>query len=124
MQFLQSNQQAHEQSVAQQTVATTLLLQNLSHTVSSLVNTARPTSSSQPVQFPNLNKLEGPDDADAWFSMVERVLARHGVGQGQFALAIAPQLTGKARLAYNSLPLADSQDYKKSEGSCTSSFSD
>ena len=111
--FLQSNQQAHEQSVAQQTAATTLLLQNLSQTVSSLVNTTRPTSASQPVSFPKLNKLEDSDDADAWFSMVERVLAGHGIVESRFALAVAPQLTGKARVAYNSLPLTDSMDYRK-----------
>ena len=113
LQFLQSNQQAHEQSVAQQTAATTLLLQNLSQTVSSLVNTTRPTSASQPVSFPKLNKLEDSDDADAWFSMVERVLAGHGIVESRFALAVAPQLTGKARVAYNSLPLTDSMDYRK-----------
>ena len=57
--------------------------------VLSLANTARPTSSPQPVQFSKLNKLGDSDYTDAWFSMVERCLTGHEVGQGRFAMTDA-----------------------------------
>ena len=66
--------------------------------VLSLADTARPTSSPQPVQFTKLNKFGDSDDKDAWFSMVERCLTGHEVGQGRFAMTDAPQVSGKARL--------------------------
>ena len=80
---------------------------NLSHVVLSPANTARLTISNQPVQFTKLHKLGGSDYTDVWFSMVERCLTGHEVGQGQFAMTDAPQVTGKARLAYDSLLLTD-----------------
>ena len=43
----------------------------------------------------------------------ERCLTGHEVGQGRFAMTDAPQVTGKARLAYDSLLLTDYQEYKK-----------
>ena len=79
----------------------------------SLANTARLTSWYQAFQFTKLNKLGDSDYTDAWFSMVERCLTGHEVGQGRFAMTDAPQVTGKARLAYDSLRLTDYEDYKK-----------
>ena len=51
--------------------------------VLSLANTARPTSSNQPVQFTKLNILGDSDNTDSWVSMVERCLTGHEVGQGR-----------------------------------------
>ena len=60
----------------------------------SLANTARLTNSNQPVQFTKLNKLGDSDNTDAWFSMVERCLTGHEIGQGRFAMTDAPRMTG------------------------------
>ena len=82
----------------------------MSHVVLSLAITARPTSSNQPVQFTKLNKL---GDSDCIVSMVEKRLTGNEIGQGRFAMTNVPQVTGKARLAYDSLLLTDYQTYKR-----------
>ena len=62
-----------------------------------------------------LNKL---GDSDCVISMVEKCLTGNEIGQGRFAMTNVPQVTGKARLAYDSLLLTDYQTYKRCRKLC------
>ncbi len=59
-----------------------------------------------------LAKLEASDDIEAYLKVFEKVMSTHETPQEQWALRLAPLLTGKAQLAYAALTLDDSSNYE------------
>ena len=58
-----------------------------------------------------LTKLAEGDDIEAFLTTFERAVEAHGVDRDKRAAILAPQLTGKARLAYAVMTDADARDY-------------
>ena len=58
-----------------------------------------------------LTKLAEGDDIEAFLTTFERAVEAHGVDRDKRAAILAPQLTGKARLAYAAMTDADARDY-------------
>ena len=108
---LQQQQQAHELNTAAQSASTAQLLQQITATVSGLVQAAPAQAPARTPPLPNFRSLNDSDDADAWFTMADRVLTGHGIAPNRFALAIAPHLTGKALAAYNAMSANDTTDF-------------
>ncbi|XP_065195252.1 uncharacterized protein LOC135826576 [Sycon ciliatum] len=106
LQVLIQQQQQQQQHLQQQTTVSTALLQHLSQP-----SQPPAPASVSPRNFPKLQPLEDTDDAEAWFLTAERLLIGYGVPPDRRALAIVPHLKGKARSAYNNLPVGDSKDF-------------
>lgn len=106
LQALIQQQQQQQQHLQQQTTVSTALLQHLSQP-----SQPPAPASVSPGNFPKLQPLEDTDDAEAWFLTAEHLLIGYGVPPDRRALAIEPQLKGKARSAYNNLPVGDSKDF-------------
>ena len=51
------------------------------------------------------------DDIESYLVTFERIMAAHNVDKGRWPHYLAPQLTGKAQLAFAALPVSDSADY-------------
>ena len=60
-----------------------------------------------------MTKLSETDDIEAFLNTFERALEAHGVERDKRAAILAPQLTGKARLAYAAMNDADARDYDR-----------
>ena len=60
-----------------------------------------------------LTKLAEGDDIEAFLMTFERAVEAHGVDRDKRAAILAPQLTGKARLAYAAMTDADARDYDR-----------
>ena len=60
-----------------------------------------------------LTKLAKGDDIEAFLMTFERAVEAHGVDRDKRAAILAPQLTGKARLAYAAMTDADARDYDR-----------
>ena len=60
-----------------------------------------------------LTKLAEGDDIEAFLTTFERAVEAHGVDRDKRAAILAPQLTGKARLAYAAMTDADAKDYDR-----------
>ena len=58
-----------------------------------------------------LMKLSETDDVKAFLTTFKRAIEDHGVERDKRAAILAPQLTGKARLAYAAMNDADARDY-------------
>ena len=58
-------------------------------------------------------KLAENDDIKAFLTTFERAVEAHGVDRGKRAAILAPQLTGKARLAYAAMSDHDAKDYDR-----------
>lgn len=58
-----------------------------------------------------LTKLSETDDIEAFLTTFERAVEAHGVERDKRAAILAPQLTGKARLAYAAMSDVDARDY-------------
>ena len=51
------------------------------------------------------------DDSESYLVTFERIMTAHKVDKGRWPHYLAPQLTGKAQLAFAALPVSDSADY-------------
>ena len=51
------------------------------------------------------------DDIESYLVTFERIMTAHKVDKGRWPHYLAPQLTGKAQLAFAALPVSDSADY-------------
>ena len=60
-----------------------------------------------------LTKLTESDDIEAFLTTFERAVEAHGVDRDKRAAILAPQLTGKARLAYAAMTDANARDYDR-----------
>ena len=60
-----------------------------------------------------LTKLSDTDDIEAFLTTFERAVEAHGVERDKRAAILAPQLTGKARLAYAAMSDEDARDYDR-----------
>ena len=60
-----------------------------------------------------LTKPAEGDDIKAFLTTFERAVEAHGVDRDKRAAILAPQLTGKARLAYTAMIDADARDYDR-----------
>ena len=60
-----------------------------------------------------LTKLAEADDIEAFLTTFERAVEAHGVDRDKCAAILAPQLTGKAHLAYAAMTDADAKDYDR-----------
>ena len=60
-----------------------------------------------------LTKLTESDDIEAFLTTFKRAAEAHGVERDKHATILAPQLTGKARLAYTAMTDADARDYDR-----------
>ena len=56
--------------------------------------------------------LEAEDETEAYLVTFERILTAHGIDEARWPQFLAPQLTGKAQLAFAALPTTSSDDYK------------
>ena len=56
--------------------------------------------------------LGAEDDIEAYLVTFERILTAHGIDETRWAHFLAPQLTGKAQLAFAVLPTTSSDDYE------------
>lgn len=56
--------------------------------------------------------LGAEDDVEAYLVTFERILTAHGIDEDRWAHFLAPQLTGKAQLAFAALPITSSDDYE------------
>eukprot|EP00731_Ephydatia_muelleri_P022383 Em0014g974a len=56
--------------------------------------------------------LGAEDDVEAYLVTFERILTAHGIDENRWAHFLAPQLTGKAQLAFAALPTTSSDDYE------------
>ena len=72
--------------------------------------TARPSPVNSPVDV-KLVPLSEKDDIEAYLVIFERIMAAHEIRQNQWPYHLAPQLTGKARLAFAAVPPAEARDY-------------
>ena len=54
--------------------------------------------------------LGAEDDVEAYLITFERILTPHGIDEDRWAHFLAPQLTGKAQLAFAALPTTSSDD--------------
>ena len=55
--------------------------------------------------------LTALDDIESYLVTFERIMTAHKVDKGRWPHYLAPQLTGKAQLAFAALPVSDSADY-------------
>ena len=55
--------------------------------------------------------LSEKDDIEAYLVTFERIMKAHKVEEGRWAHYLAPQLTGRAQLAFAAVPTADSANY-------------
>ena len=55
--------------------------------------------------------LSAKDDIEAYLVTFERVMQAHEIPENRWAIHLAPQLTGKAQLAYAAVSPADVGDY-------------
>jgi len=60
-----------------------------------------------------LMKLTESDNIEAFLTTFERAVEVHGVERCKRAAVLAPQLTGKARLAYAAMTDEDARDYER-----------
>ena len=60
-----------------------------------------------------LTKLTETDDIEAFLTTFERAVEAHGVEREKRAAILAPQLTGKAQLAYAVMSNEDARDYDR-----------
>ena len=60
-----------------------------------------------------LTKLGETDDIEAFLMTFERAVEAHGVERDKRAAIVAPQLTGKAHLAYATMSDEDARDYDR-----------
>ena len=60
-----------------------------------------------------LMKLTESDDIEVFLTTFERAVETHGVDRDKRAAILAPQLTGKARVAYAAMTNADARDYDR-----------
>ena len=60
-----------------------------------------------------LTKLGETNDIETFLTAFERAVEAHGVEQDKRAAILAPQLTGKARLAYVAMSDEDTRDYDR-----------
>ena len=58
-----------------------------------------------------LTKLTERDNIEAFLTTFERAIEAHGVERDKRAVILAPQLTGKAQLAYAAMNNEDARDY-------------
>ena len=58
-----------------------------------------------------LTKLTERDNIEAFLTTFERAIEAHGVERDKRAVILAPQLTGKAQLAYAAMSNEDARDY-------------
>ena len=56
--------------------------------------------------------LAAEDDVEAYLVTFERIMTAHGIDENRWAHFLAPQLTGKAQLAFAALPTSSSNDYE------------
>ena len=56
-------------------------------------------------------KLNEKDDIEAYLTTFKRLMAAYGVTRAKWIFKLAPQLTGKAQLAYAALPTNQALDY-------------
>ena len=60
-----------------------------------------------------LKKLLETDDVEAYLTTLERIMRAYEVNRARWAFKLAPQLTGKAQLAYAAMPADDAADYDR-----------
>ena len=72
--------------------------------------TARPSSVNRPVDV-KLVPLTEKDDIEAYLVTFERIMAAHEITTNQWPYHLAPQLTGKAQLAFAALSSTEARDY-------------
>ena len=60
-----------------------------------------------------LNKLSAEDDIEAYLTTFERLMDGYGVPRTRWSYRLAPNLTGKAQLAFAAMPAADAWDYNQ-----------
>jgi len=60
-----------------------------------------------------LTKLGDNDDIEAFLTTFERAAEAHRVERGTWVAVLAPQLTGKARLAYAAMSDQDAGHYDR-----------
>ena len=58
-----------------------------------------------------LTKLTERDNIEAFLTTFERAIEVHGVERDKRAVILAPQLAGKAQLAYAAMSNEDARDY-------------
>ena len=77
------------------------------------LTTGRPRCIEVGLESLKLTKLTETDDIKAFLTTLERAVVAHGVERDKRVAILAPQLTGKARLAYAAMSDEDTQDYKR-----------
>ena len=77
------------------------------------LTTGRPRRMEVGPESLKLTKLTETDDIEAFLTTFERAVVAHGVKRDKRAAILAPQLTGKARLAYAAMSDEDAQDYDR-----------
>ena len=77
-----------------------------------LVEESRTTHASKPSQDLMGVKLVLKDDIEAYLVTFERIMGAHKVDKSSWPHYLAPQLTGRAQLAFTALPTIDSDNYE------------
>ena len=72
--------------------------------------TARPSSVNRPADV-KLVPLTEKDDIEAYLVTFERIMAAHEITMNQWPYHLAPQLTGRAQLAFAALSSTEARDY-------------
>ena len=67
---------------------------------------------SQDLMGVKLVPLTEKDDIEAYLVTFERIMGAHKVDKSRWPHYLAPQLTGRAQLAFAALPTIDSDDYE------------
>ena len=75
------------------------------------------TDSEKPASLSvKLVPLGAEDNVEAYLVTFERILTAHGIDENHWAHFLAPQLTGKAQLAFAALPTTSSDQWRGGQG--------
>ncbi len=79
----------------------------------SLMQVVKESQASDAHNSPNVKlvQLTEKDNVEAYLVTFERIMGAHKIAEDRWAHYLAPQLTGKAQLAFAALPSADSAKY-------------
>ena len=64
-------------------------------------------------EIAKLTKLTESEDIEAYLTTFERMMAAHEVDEEKWAFQLAPNLSGKAQLAYTTMSSDDAKDYEQ-----------
>ena len=72
--------------------------------------------SQQRKETAKLTKLTESEDIEAYLTTFERMMSAHEVDKEKWAFKLAPNLSGKAQLAYAAMDSDDAKDLRASQG--------